>query len=192
MSTDSITNLLLLFLLLGAVVVYLSATAGRLDRVHQRIETADAALDAQLLRRAALSTDLADSGLLDPATSLVLGDAARRAATVDPADEASRSAAESGLTRVLGEVFATDEDTADVLGERDGEPPDPDATELLTELAAACRRVELARRFHNDAVASARELRRRRLVRWFRLAGRTPWPQTVELADTPPPGLAGR
>lgn len=192
MSTSTVTDLLLVLLVIGAVVVYLSATAGRLDRVHQRIETAAAALDAQLLRRAALSTDLSDSGLLDPATSLVLGDAARRAATVDPADDAARSAAESALTRVVGEVFASAEDTADVLGERADEPPDPDATALITELAAACRRVELARRFHNDAVASARELRRRRLVRWFRLAGRTPWPQTVELADTPPAGLVGR
>lgn len=192
MSTDSVTDLLLVLLLIGTVVVYLSATAGRLDRVHQRIETAAAALDAQLLRRAALATDLADSGLLDPATSLVLGDAARRAAMVDPAQDAARSAAESGLTRVLGGVFATDEDAGEVLGEREGEPPDPAANELVAELAAACRRVELARRFHNDAVASARELRRRRLVRWFRLAGRTPWPQTVELADTPPLGLVSR
>jgi hypothetical protein len=191
-SSDAIIDTLLVLLLLGTVVVYLSATAGRLDRVHQRIETAAAALDAQLLRRAALSADLADSGLLDPATSLLLGDAARRAAGADPADPAERSAAESGLTRVLGEVFASEQDTAEVLGDEDDAAVDPAASDLLGELAAACRRVELARRFHNDAIASARELRRRRLVRWFHLAGRTPWPQTVELADTPPAGLAAR
>ena len=44
----------------------------------------------------------------------------------------------------------------------------------------------------NDAVRAARELRRRRTVRWFHLAGRTPWPETVELLDTVPEGLVGR
>src|SRR5690606_21685116 len=94
--------------------------------------------------------------------------------------------AESDLTRVLAEVFPSEEDRDELL-----EQADPDEERLVGELAAATRRVELARRFHNDGVAAARELRRRRLVRWFRLAGRTPWPETVELADTPPDGLAG-
>lgn len=185
MSLELITDLLLVALLIGVIVVYLSSYAGRLDRVHRRIETAAAALDAQLLRRASLANELAESGLLDPASSLLLADAATRAATEDPDDAAQRSAAESDLTRVLAEVFPTQEDRDEVLEEAD------EADErLVEELAAATRRVELARRFHNDAVASARELRRRRLVRWFRLAGRTPWPETVELADTPPDGLS--
>jgi hypothetical protein len=62
---------------------------------------------------------------------------------------------------------------------------------LLAELAASCRRVELARRFLNDGVRACRQVRKQRMVRWFRLAGHTPWPQTVELDDTPPPALIG-
>ena len=59
-------------------------------------------------------------------------------------------------------------------------------------LPVACRRVELARRFHNDVVRSALQLRRQRLVRWFRLAGYTALPRTADFDDTPPEGLAGR
>ena len=63
---------------------------------------------------------------------------------------------------------------------------------MLDELAGACLRVQLARRFHNDAVRACRQVRRQRAVRWFRLAGRTPLPQTLEMDDTPPPGLPPR
>jgi hypothetical protein len=45
------------------------------------------------------------------------------------------------------------------------------------------RRVQLARRFHNDVVVSTRDLRHRRLVTWFRLAGHAPMPTTIELED---------
>ena len=150
-----------------------------------RARRTQAAVDAQLLRRALLATELSESGLLDPAASLLLADSAARAAAADPADTAERSAAESDLTRVLAELFPTEEDREELLADAD-----PEDDRLIGELAGATRRVELARRFHNDGVAAARELRRRRLVRWFRLAGRTPWPETVELADTPPDGLA--
>jgi hypothetical protein len=44
-------------------------------------------------------------------------------------------------------------------------------------------RVQLARRVHNDVVVSTRDLRRRRLVQWLRLAGRAPMPSTIELED---------
>ena len=53
----------LLFVLAVVVVIawYLSWTATRLDRLHGRIETARATLDAQLLRRALAALDLATS-----------------------------------------------------------------------------------------------------------------------------------
>lgn len=184
MDLSAVVDLLLLALLLGIVTVFLSSTAGRLDRVHRRIETAAAALDAQLLRRANLASEVAESGLLDPAASMAVLDAAR-SAVVDPLDSAARSAAESELTRLLTEAFPSDTERDELL--EDASEPD---VRLVAELAAACRRVELARRFHNAAVAASRELRRRRSVRWFRLAGHTPYQETVELADTPPPGLA--
>ena len=55
--------------------------------------------------------------------------------------------------------------------------------------AQACERVELARRFHNEAVAQAQRVRRKRVVRWARLAGHAAWPVTVEIDDGTPSGL---
>jgi hypothetical protein len=63
---------------------------------------------------------------------------------------------------------------------------------MLDDLRGTCVRVQLSRRFHNDAVRACRQVRKQRLVRWFRLAGHTPWPDTVEMDDTPPPGLTAR
>ena len=60
----------------------------------------------------------------------------------------------------------------------------------MDELGATCRRAGHARRFHNDTVRAARRLRRKALVRWLGLAGHTPWPDTVELDDEVPRGLA--
>ena len=50
-------------------------------------------------------------------------------------------------------------------------------------------RVQLARRFHNDAVAQALRVRRKRVVRWARLAGHASLPVMVEIDDSVPPGL---
>ncbi|MEU4392242.1 hypothetical protein [Kribbella sp. NPDC023855] len=147
-----------LLLLLGA---YCSWTAGRLDRLHHRVATARASLETELARRAALVVELAGSGVLDPASSLLLLDAAHRARTAD-CDERER--AESALTRAIGATVT------------DVEP-------WATELGTATRRVQLARRFHNDIVGSARDLRRRRIVTWFHLAGHAPMPTTIELED---------
>ena len=59
--------------------VYVSWRAGRIDRLHARVDMARAALDATLLRRASVALELATSGLLDPATSLLLATAAHGA-----------------------------------------------------------------------------------------------------------------
>ncbi|MFC5263068.1 hypothetical protein ACFPJ1_13205 [Kribbella qitaiheensis] len=147
-----------LVLLLGA---YCSWTAGRLDRLHHRVATARASLETELSRRSALVAELASSGVLDPASSLLLVDAAHRARTAT-LDE--REKCESALTRAIGATSV------------DVEP-------WTAELGLAVRRVQLARRFHNDIVVSTRELRRRRLVTWFRLAGHAPMPGTIELED---------
>src|SRR5436190_21104542 len=55
--------------------VYVSWRAGRIDRLHARVDMARAALDATLLRRSSVALELATSGLLDPATSLLLATA---------------------------------------------------------------------------------------------------------------------
>ena len=90
--------------------------------------------------------------------------------------------AESVLSQALRAVF---NDPADVRALRE----DADVAPLVDELARDCARVELARRFHNDVVVSARALRSRRRVRWLRLAGRAAELRAVDLDDVPPPAL---
>ncbi|KLJ04447.1 hypothetical protein ABZ114_07040 [Streptomyces albidoflavus] len=165
-----------------AIGVYLSWTAGRLDRLHARIDAARAALDAQLLRRASVAQELATAGVLDPAASIVLYEAAHAARQ---ADEEAREVAESELSQALRAVFG---DASQVDAVRQA----PGGTETADELAAAVRRVPMARRFHNDAVRAARALRRHRTVRWLRLAGHAPFPLAFEMDDEPPAALAHR
>jgi hypothetical protein len=155
---------------------YLSFSAARLDRLHARVEGARSALDAQLVRRASVSLQLATSGMLDPATGLLLAGAAHEARE---ADGPEREMAESNLTKALLAAFA-DRSVVPSLA------ADPFGRELTQELASACLRVQLARRFLNDAVRGARVVRRKWVVRSLRLAGHAPWPPTFEIDDTPP------
>ena len=165
---------------LVVLALWLASTANRLDRMHHRIDVARGRLDAQLLRRSGVTLELAASDALDPASRLVLLDAAHRARSSRPEDlEQEESALSQALRAVVGEV----DDLAALHRE-------PGVGSLVEELAHACARVELSRRFHNDAVVSARALRSRRRVRWFRLAGRAAPLHTVDLDDAPPARLA--
>jgi len=165
------------------IVIYLSSTAGRLDRLHHRVEASRQALEAQVAERAAIALELAGSGLLDPASSLILADAA--AGSVEREDAEDWTGAESDLTRALGAVFRDPADVATMAGTTG-------AAALIERLGAACHKVEMSRRFHNDAVRACLLVRRHKLVRLFRLAGRAPWPQTVEFDADVPLGLVGR
>jgi hypothetical protein len=172
-----IVPVLVIIVLLG---IYLSWTARRIDRLHWRVEASRAVLDAQLLRRSGAALDLAGGGLLDPASAVLIADAASRARTVE---ESGREQAESELTEALGAALADPEHTGSMRSHSG-------ADAALDELSAACRRVGHARRFHNDTVRATRRLRRKALVRWLGLAGRAPWPETVEFDDEIPRGLA--
>ncbi|WP_328295849.1 hypothetical protein OG218_24680 [Kineococcus sp. NBC_00420] len=170
-----VVSTLVVLLLLTVLAWYLSATAQRVDRLHRRVETSRAALDAELTRRASAALEYATSGELDPASSLVLADAATAsldaprtpAALRDAsdADDAHRWRVESDLTRAM-EVALPDEDGPG-----------------LARVADAEHRVELARRFHNDAVVQTRRLRGKRVVRWARLAGYARLPETADFLD---------
>jgi hypothetical protein len=164
---------------------YLSYSAGRLDRLHHRVESTRAALDAQLARRAAAALEA--SHVLDPATALLVADAATQALAAGETGIPSAvvlEEVENDLTRALQVAFDNPDDVAALRA-------DPFARETLDLLGQACVRVQLARRFHNDAVAHAQRVRRKRVVRWARLAGYASWPQMVELDDTPPAALVG-
>ncbi|HVA59762.1 MAG TPA: NUDIX hydrolase [Mycobacteriales bacterium] len=158
---------------IGLLGLYLSWTAGRIDRLHARLEAAAATLDAQLVRRAAAAAGLAGSGRLPVVVAERLAAAARAAQAVDGL-QPDREAAENALSRRLN---ALAEET-------------PEVFEASAELATASLKVGLARRFHNDAVRDTLNLRRRRIPRLFRLAGRAALPGYFEIDDSPlpPPG----
>ncbi len=172
-----VVALVVLVLLLGW---WLSWTARRLDRLHHRLDLAHSSLVGQLQLRAALALELGTAGLLDPASSLLLIDAAA-AARGDL--ERPDSEAQSHLSQTLRLVLPEDEETRDALRTLYADPP---ARELLDQLAAASRKVELARRFHNDQVRATRDLRSRRRTQWFRLAAKAPEPRPIDFDDQPP------
>jgi len=168
-------------ILVGGVIVvltavYISWRAGRLDRMHIRLETAREAIDAALVRRAAVALELAASRILDPATSLVLATAAHHARTAGPEE---RELAESDLSKTLRAVVDQDR-----FRERMAEAPG--GPELMAELDAAVKKVVYSRRFYNNAVAVTRAAHRRWLGRTLRLAGHTELPQFFEMDDDPP------
>jgi hypothetical protein len=162
------------------ILLYLRSVAGRLDRLHVRLEAAGAALDAQLVRRSAAAAELAHAGLLDPASSLQLADAAHEAQTASAEDPALRETVESELSSAL-RAAVDDEDVADLAR--------TPHHALIDELRSACQRVVLARRFHNDAARATLRLRSRPLIKRLRLAGGAPWPRAFEMDDAPPSAL---
>ena len=173
---------LAVLLVLALLAWYLSFSASRLDRLHHRVEGARGALDAQLVRRAEAAVELAASGHLDPASGLLVAGAAAEALEAGETDDGRRELAESDLTRAL-QVALDEETTA-------GLRADPVAAALLDRLLAAAHRVRLARRFHNDAVTDACRVRQKRVVRWARLAGHAPEPETFEMDDASPAAVA--
>lgn len=177
-SPEHVADLMAVVALVFVLAWQVLWTATRLDRLHGRVDGARAALDAQLVRRATITAELATSGMLDPASSLLLADAAHRAATV--ADD-GREMAESDLSRALR--AALDTEALDELRAA------PAGAAVLDDLAAAWMRAGLARRFFNDAVRGATVLRRARVVRLLRLAGHAPLLPTFEIDDEPPEAL---
>ena len=156
------TPLILLALVVALVVAFglwLVATANRLDRLHVRMDAGWAALDAALARRSVVARTVAASAL-PPREAKVLRAAA------ESAPRAERELAENELTRRLARV------------DRSRLPAG-----LAEELADAEQRVVIARRVYNDAVRDTLALRRRRRVRYFRLAGTAPRPEYFEIAE---------
>ncbi|MBM2622330.1 hypothetical protein JIG36_43195 [Actinoplanes sp. LDG1-06] len=152
---------------LGAVAAvvllaaYLGWTAHRVERVHLRAQSAERALDAHLMRRAAAAAVVAEQG------DIVELYAAARLALDAGADE--RESAENDLTRQLQAVTLSGADSA------------------TRTLVASSRRVVLARQVHTDLVRDALTARRRLLVRALRMARRYPRPQYFDIEEPPMP-----
>jgi len=199
------SEIAVLVLVVAALAAWLLwVAASRLDRLHRKVMASRLALDAQLVRRASAAVDLAASGELDPASSVLVAEAAH-AVLDDDADARrlgeqvpglvppdgprprrllggmaeSRALAESDLTATLRSALEDADDLAEVRSV-------PAGDELLATLSAAWYRAQLARRFHNEAVAQALRVRSKWWVRLFHLAGHAPMPVTVELDDAAP------
>ena len=171
-----------------AVAWYLSYSAARLDRLHAKVEGAMSALDAQLIRRAESALELANSGVLDPASALLIADAATESlerTTEHPVTDdlldgqhfGGREHVESDLTAAL--EAALPEDVVRDLSARDGDL----VGDTLGRVASSGLRVQLARRFHNDAVRDTLALRERPAVRVLRLGGTAALPTYFEIAE---------
>ncbi|MCB0916543.1 MAG: hypothetical protein KDC23_12710, partial [Actinobacteria bacterium] len=123
-----------------AVVVYLSSTAGRLDRLHRRVEVGQDNLHRALQRRRDLADHAAAIGVLDPASSLLIANAVARVDATEPSDRVATYLAESDLTAVLTAVFADPTEVDEIIDEPGGE--------VVARLADSCHRVEIGRRFY--------------------------------------------
>jgi hypothetical protein len=168
-----ITDIVIVVAAALLIGVYVSWLAGRIDRLHARVDMAQAALDATLLRRSSVALELATSGLLDPATSLLLASAVHGTRGGDR----PRDLAESDLTRALRAAFSQPDFRASIDG-KEG------ADELLADVEAAAHQVFLARKFYNDVVAATRDARGRPLARVLRLSGRARAPEFYEMDDS--------
>ncbi|MGW4463547.1 hypothetical protein [Micromonospora sp. NPDC004704] len=142
---------------IGLIAVYLSWTAGRVDRLHIRVASAARSLDAHLLRRAAAAAVLAEEHL-----SVELYAAARIALDAGPEE---REAAENDLTRQLRFTPISADDPA------------------AESVIAASRRLGLARQVHTDLVRDALTARRRPVVRLLRMARKHERPTYFDVDD---------
>lgn len=154
----------------AALSGWITFTATRLDRLHARVDAAQAALDAQLVRRAAAVQQVATVAAadLEPELTRALSRDAVAALSAGPQE---REPSENALGRAANQL-------ADVS-------PTLPATYSgdLHEVAESALRVVIARRFYNDAVRDTRLLRNRRMPRLFRLAGHRESPQFFDIDD---------
>jgi len=160
--------LLIVLGMLAILLIWIASTVSRLDRLDDRVSAARSALDAQLVRRAAVAQAMADEH-----AEVLRGRAEelRRAAhDALNASDASREEAENALGHLLRAV-----------GPDLGSLP----STLMFDLRSTTERVVLARRFYNDAVRDNRQLRGQSLSRVFRLAARRPLPAHFDIDDRP-------
>ena len=155
-----------LALVLVLLAVHVSWTAGRLDRLHARVDAAWAALDAALVRRAAAARAAVQHLPARAPQTAALEQAAAAALQGGPVE---REGVENDLSAALRAALPL--------------LPEEGSAAVRAELRTAATRVALARSFHNSAVADSRVLRGRRLVRLLHLAGHRVLPQHFDMDD---------
>ena len=157
-------EILAVIIIVGVVLVWrISWLATRVHRATTRSERTWSVLDAALVGRAQRAAELVMMRSIDPATALLVLDAA--VATLEPdLCQRERERTESDLSHVLDAV-------------------DPMLPARPSELDMERARASMYRRLHNDAVSTALALRRRHTVRIFRLARRSVEPRPFEMAE---------
>ena len=175
------TTVVVVVVVVVALASYLTWTAGRLDRLHQRVEAARVSLEAQLLRRAAAALELGGFLLSQGLDRPEVEELHRAARTALAQPEPGREQAENALSGALRSAVRALHSAA---GPQGAAALPAGSQSRLVELDRAVVRVGLARHFHNDAVRDTRALRERRLPRWLRLAGHAALPAYFEIDDT--------
>ncbi len=155
-----------ILILIAMIAWYLSYSATRLDRLHHRVETSWANLDGLLQRRAAIAIEIARTEISDPAASLLLTFAAHQARDANMRD---RSQAESGLNGAL-----------EILLEGDHNNFQEKELELINELKDLNEKIDMGIAIHVDAVNRTVKVRKKPIIRLFRLAGSAPEPIVYE------------
>jgi hypothetical protein len=185
-----LTWILVVALTLVLLASGLIQVAHRLDRLNLRVQAAGESLRAARAGRSAAALELATSGGLDPAASLLLADAAHRAreALDDPAPDDAGYDVDEPVGRVeraetdLTEAIRAVAEQAPVEALPRGINPAED----FADLDRAGLMLTMARRLYNDAAAQCAQLHAARTVRWFRLAGHSGPPATLDFDDVVP------
>jgi hypothetical protein len=162
--------------LLGAIVIllgawYLSFSATRLDRLHHRVETSWEHLDALLQRRAALALEIAHQSELDPALDLLLTASAYESREAPMSDRNEAESLLSESLKVLREAAVNGEIEVKVA--------------LLDRLADVTEKIRFAIAIHLESVSAVENLRRKKVFKIFRLAGRAKLPFHYSFEDDP-------
>lgn len=173
------TYVALLMFSLIFLVWKLSTIASRLDRTHRRRDAALNSLRQYLAIRATATAKLITSGNLDPMVASRLREVLENVMNESEKSFVDYLIAESKLTGALCEEFENENQLTQSLN-------NTKTADLVFELVRSTKRVQLARRFHNDAVGASQLLHKRFVVRLFRLAGHTPAPKAVDLDDRVP------
>ena len=157
---------------------WVTFTLTRLDRLHARVDAAEAALDAQLVRRAVAVQRLvnAPGSGLSAADRAFYSAAAQQVTAHDTSDVPAAAGQRQALENAVGRAVT------DLLALPVRRDPAVDG-----ELREAAARVLIARRFYNDAVRDTRSLRARRMPRLLHLAGHRAEPGFFDIDDTLPP-----
>ena len=145
-------------------VWYLSHQAGRLDRLHHRIDVAELALHGQLLRRGGIVAELAAVPGIDPALSVLWGQAAHEVLILPEVASPLRTQVEDELTGILALTLGDSDEVNEIRSIAH-------AGALLDELAQVSTRIQMSHQFHTDAVRDCLEIREQFLVRFAHLAG---------------------